>query len=79
MTRRKWLKLSLITFLIALGVFAVAYFFFHFVTDTGITLAWQEEAGKPLVASMIANFGVLFLFASVMSLLVAFVFFDKEK
>lgn len=53
-------------------------FLFPFRNGYG-PLVWQEEAGKPLVASMIANFGVLFLFASVMSLLVAFVFFDKEK
>ncbi len=79
MNRKKFLKLSLITFLIGLFVLAVAYFFFHFVTDEGITLTWHPEAGKPFVTELIGNFAVLFLFASVMSLLIAFLFCEKEQ
>ena len=33
MTKKKLLKLSLITLIIGLCVLAIAYFFFHFVTD----------------------------------------------
>ena len=77
--RKKFLKLSLFTFIIALFVLAVAYFFFHFVTDTGITLTWHEEAGKPFVADLIGTFGVLFIFASVISLLIAFIFCEKGE
>lgn len=79
MNRKKFLKLSLITFLIGVFVLAVAYFFFHFVTDEGITLTWHPEAGKPFVTELIGNFAVLFLFASVMSLLIAFLFCEKEQ
>ena len=79
MNRKKFLKLSLITFLIGAFVLAVAYFFFHFVTDEGITLTWHPEAGKPFVTELIGNFAVLFLFASVMSLLIAFLFCEKEQ
>lgn len=79
MNRKKFLKLSLITFLIGVFVLAVAYFFFHFVTDEGITLTWHPEAGKPFVTELIGNFAVLFLFASIMSLLIAFLFCEKEQ
>lgn len=78
MSRKKFLKLSLITFIIGVCVLAVAYFFFHFVTDDGITFTWHPEAGKPFVTDLIGVFAVLFLFASVMSLLIAFIFCEKE-
>ena len=59
-------------------VFAVNYFFYHFVTDEGITLTFHEEAGKPFVADLIGQLGVLFLFSAAVSLIAAFVFFQKE-
>ena len=77
MNRKKFLKLSLITCIIGVFVLAVAYFFFHFVTDEGITLTWHPEAGKPFVTELIGNFGVLFFFVSVISLLIAFIFCDN--
>ncbi|MBQ8414666.1 MAG: hypothetical protein IJX58_05435 [Clostridia bacterium] len=40
---------------------------------------WQAEAGKPFVADLIGNLGVLFIFGSVVSLLCAFIFFDKNN
>jgi hypothetical protein len=60
-------------------VFAINYFIFHFVTDEGISTVWQPEAGKPFVTDLVGSFGVLFLFASVMSLLIALIFFSKPK
>ncbi len=77
--RKKLLKMSLITFVIAVAVLIIAYFFFHYVTDSGITLVRQEEAGKPFVTDLIGQFGVLFLFSSVISLISAFVFGDKQE
>ncbi len=71
--------MSLITFVIAVAVLIIAYFFFHYVTDSGITLVRQEEAGKPFVTDLIGQFGVLFLFSSVISLISAFVFGDKQE
>ena len=55
------------------------YFFFHFVTDTGITLIRQEEAGKPFVALLIGIFATLLLFGGVVSLIGAFTLTDKNK
>ena len=77
--RRKWLKLSLVTLIVALGVFVLNYFFFHFVTDEGISLVWHPEAGKPFVANMISVFGVLFLFTSALSFIVAQIFYPRDK
>ena len=79
MTKKKLLKLSLITLIIGLCVLAIAYFFFHFVTDDGITFVWHPEAGKPFVTDMIGQLGTLFLFSSAMSALCAYVFCDEKK
>ena len=78
MERKKLLKFSLITLIIGVVVMLLAYFCFHFVTDEGITLTWHPEAGKPFVTDMIGIFGMLFLFSSAISLIVALVFTDKE-
>ena len=78
--KKKWLKLSLWTFVIGACILLFSYFFFHYVTDTGIILIKQEEAGKPFVTFLIASFGVLQVCCSVVSLLVAFIFYgDKKK
>ena len=79
MNQKNLLKLSLITLIIGLIVLAIAYFFFHFVTDDGITLTWHPEAGKPFVTDLIGFFGVLFIWSSVMSLISALVFFKNEN
>lgn len=79
MNRKNFLKLSLITCIISLALLAISYYFFHYVTDAGFTLTWHPEAGKPFVTDMIGNFAVLFLWTSAVSLLIALIFFKKEK
>lgn len=79
MTKKKLLKLSLVCLIIGLAVLAIAYFFFHFVTDEGITLTWHPEAGKPFVTDLIGMLGVLFIWSSAMSLISAFIFFGKGE
>ena len=76
--RKKLLKFSLCLFLISAVVFVINYFFFHFVTDEGITFTFHKEAGKPFVADLIGQLGVLFLFGAAVSLIAAFIFFPKE-
>ena len=78
MTRQKLLKLSLICLIIGAAVLLIGYFFFHFVTDEGITLTWHPEAGKPFVSELIGDLGVLFLFASAFTALSAFVLLDGK-
>lgn len=77
--KKKFLKLSLLMMIIGVIIFAINYFFFHFVTDEGITLVWHEEAGKPFVANLIGMFGVLFIFGSAVSFLVAKIFYKDDK
>ena len=79
MNKKSLLKFSLILLIVGLCVLAINYFFFHFVTDDGITLVWHPEAGKPFVTDMIGQLGTLFLFSSAMSALCAYVFFDEKK
>lgn len=78
MTKQKLRKFSLITLIIALCLFAISYFFFHFVTDSGITFRWHPEPGKPFVTNMFGQLSGLFIFASSISAISALVFFDKE-
>ena len=77
--RKKLFKLSLIMLACAAVIFVINYFFFHFVTDSGITTTWQPEAGKPFVADLIGNLGVLFIFGSAVSSLGALILFEKDK
>ncbi len=76
--KNKLLKLSMWQGIIAAVVFVINYFFYHFVTDDGITTVWQPEAGKPFVADLIGQLGVLFIFGSVVCLLCAFILFDNK-
>lgn len=78
MERKKLLKFSLITLIISVAVLLLTYFFFHFVTDEGIRWVWSSEPSKPFVTYIIGIFGMLFLFSSAISLIVALVFTDKE-
>ena len=77
--RKKLQKFSLAQLIIAAVVFVINYFFFHFVTDAGITTVWQPEPGKPFVADLIGMLGTLFLFGSATALLASFLLTDKEK
>ena len=77
--KNKLLKLSLYFFITAAVIFIVNYFFYHFVTDSGISLEFHKEPGKPFVAEMIADLGVLCLFGGVASLFASLVFFNDKK
>lgn len=69
--RKKLYKLSIACLIIAVFVFIINYFVFHFVTDEGITLVWHPEAGKPFVTELIGILGADMVFASIVSALCA--------
>ena len=79
MNRNKLFKLSLVCLIIGIVVLAIAYFFFHYVTDDGITLVWHPEAGKPFVTDLIGTLGVLMIWSAAMSSICALIFFPKNK
>ena len=76
---KKLLKLSLISFIISVIFFVITYFVFHYITDEGITLIKQDEAGKPLVTNVLSMFSTLMLFLSVSSLLIYFIFYKNKN
>ena len=79
MMRRNCIRLSLCSFGWALGLFVFSYFLYHYTLPTGgFTTTWQPEPGKPWITFLFAVWGVTFLFAGVMSLLVGWIFFEKE-
>ena len=78
MNRSKFLKLSLCSLISGIVVLIINYFFYHFVTDDGITVIWHPEAGKPFVADLIGQLGVLFLFASAFCLMIALICYPKN-
>ena len=79
MNKKNLLKFSWISLAIGVFVLAVAYFFFHFVTDEGIQFIWRPEVEKWYVTLLIGMFGVLFVFASAISWLSALLFFKTEE
>ena len=76
--RKKLIRFSLYQLIISVVMFVINYLVYHFVTDEGVTLVWQAEAGKPFVAMLIGVFATLFLFGSAVSILAAFVLADGD-
>lgn len=75
---KKLLKLSLVTLIIAVSLFIIDFYFFHFVTDDGFTLTYHEEAGKPFISNLIGNLAILFLFTSIISFIIRQIFYKKN-
>lgn len=78
-TRKRLFKLGVIFLILALVVFAINYYVFHYLTDDGLTLTWHEEAGKPFVTDLIGQLGTLLTFGSISSFLVGAVVFKKDR
>ena len=77
--RKKCFCLALWTWIVALAIFLFSHYLYHYTLPGGFfTTVWQPEPGKPMVTWLFAIWGVMFLFASVMSLLVGIIFFPKE-
>ena len=77
--RKNLYKLAVVCFVIALIVFIINYFVFHYVTDDGITFIKQAEAGKPFVTNLIGMLGADMVFASIVSALCAKILCSKKK
>ncbi len=76
--RKRLNKMAIICLVIAIVVFIINYFVFHYVTDAGITLEWQPEAGKPFLADLVGQLGLNMLFASIISALSAKIICKKD-
>ena len=76
--RKRLNKMAIVCFIIAIVVFIINYFVFHYVTDEGITLVWHPEAGKPFVTDLIGMLGADMVFASIISALSAKIICKKK-
>ena len=76
--RKRLNKLAIVCLIIAIVVFIINYFVFHYVTDAGITTVWQPEAGKPFLADLIGLLGANMVFASIISALSAKILCKKD-
>ena len=79
MEKRKFINLSICSFIISAVTFVITYFCFHYLTDDGFTTIWQPEAGKPFVTDVLGQFATLMLFLSVASLLIVLIFYKDKK
>ena len=77
--KRKFKKLSNRCFVLALVLFALSFVLFHFLTDSGFTTVFQQEAGKPFVTEMVADLSVLFFFSGILCRMIAKIFFSDEQ
>ena len=77
--KKKFEKLSVRSFVLAAVLLALSFVMFHFLTDSGFTTVFQQEAGKPFVTEMMADLGVLFLFSGILYRMIAKIFYSDEK
>ena len=77
--KQKFKKLSNWCFILAAVLMAISFVLFHFLTDSGFTTVFQQEAGKPFVTEMVADLSVLFLFGGILSRMIAGIFFKSEQ
>ena len=79
MNRKKLVKLSIASFGISAFILTFNYFFYHYFTSKGFTSEFHKEPQKPFVSDLIGQLGVLFLFLSITSLLIAFICYEKKE
>ena len=77
--KKKCSRLALCSFVLALIIFIFSYILYHYAApDGGFSALYREDPAKPLVTLLFAIWGVHFLFAAVMSLLVGHIFFKEN-
>jgi len=83
--QKKFFKLSLTTFITAGVLFVINYFFFHYTGDdrpNGIAFmftAYHDECEKPFVTDLIGQLAVTMLSVSIVSLMIALIFYGVKK
>ena len=72
--------LGLVSFVLTLAIFAWTFYLYHYLSpNSGFTTIFQLEPAKPMVTALFGIWGVMFLFASVMSVLIGLIFYPKKK
>ena len=77
--REKFKKLSRWSFVLVLGIFVFSFFLYHYVTPEGaVTMVYQMQPGKPLITLLWSVLGTCFLFSSILSSMIARIFFSEK-
>ena len=76
--RKKWNILAACSLIIAVAIFAVTYcLFHHMMPDGSFVAAYQTAPAKPFITLLFGVWGVMFLFAAVISLVIGKIFYPK--
>ena len=76
--RKKCNILAACSFLTAVLIHTFTYFLYHYLSpEGGFSTVFQPTPAKPFVTLLFGIWGVTFLFAAVMSLLIGRIFFPK--
>ena len=74
--KKKFLTLSLWSLILAVIIFALSFYIYHFVrADGAFTLVYEKMPGKPFVSEMLADLGVLIFFSSILNFMISRIFF----
>lgn len=78
--RKKFFTLALVSFLIALVIYAFTYYMYHYIGPDGhFGALYQNAPVKPLVTVYFGIWGVMYPFIAVVSFLIGLIFFPKNK
>ena len=77
--RKRCFILAACSMAVALAIYAFTFYMYHYLGPDGFSNVYREEAYKPLVTFYFGVWGVSFQSAAVISLLIGWIFFPKEK
>ena len=75
--KRKFIILSVSSFILFVAIQVFTYFLYHYYTAGGFGTVFQTEPYKPFVTFLFGILGTLFLFSAIISLLISVIFFKK--
>ena len=77
--RKKCFTLAIVSFVVALAIYAFTYYLYHYVgSDGSFGTVYQSVPAKPLVTFYFGIWGVMHQFAAVTSVLIGLIFFPKK-
>ena len=77
--RKKWNILAACSLIIALAIFLFTYVLFHHMMPNGsFVAAYQTAPAKPFITLLFGIWGVMFLFAAVISWVIGKIFYPKK-
>ena len=78
--RRKCFVMAIVSFAIALAIYAFTYYLYHYLGDGGnFGTVYHTDPVKPLVTVYFGIWGVMHQFAALTSFVAGLIFFPKEK